>query len=109
VLHTCAAVQLNATAVHKNAYTQTECRNSNDVSEAVKHFNLARRDGEWGSQSLAHMIEIYINPEGENLWDSVAGTSTSATTSTEGLEVAEALLQELKDIVGDNQVQVCVL
>jgi tetratricopeptide repeat protein 21B len=78
------------------------------VSEAVKHFNLARRDGEWGSQSLAHMIEIYINPEGENLWDSAAGTS-SATTSTEGLEVAEALLQELKDIVGDNQVQVCAV
>jgi hypothetical protein len=102
-------LQLCNSSLQPRIHSKHTNRNSNDVSEAVKHFNLARRDGAWGALSLAHMIEIYINPEGENLWDSsVSGTSTSATTtSTEGMEVAEALLQELKDIVGDNQVQVC--
>ena len=31
-------------------------RATNDVHNAVKHFNLARRDGQWGAPSLMNMV-----------------------------------------------------
>mgnify|MGYP001978002552 FL=1 len=41
------------------------CRYTNDVVEAVKFFNLARRDGKWGVLALINMIELYLNPDNE--------------------------------------------
>jgi len=41
------------------------CRYTNDVVEAVKFFNLARRDGKWGILALINMIELYLNPDNE--------------------------------------------
>jgi hypothetical protein len=34
-----------------------------------KKMNQARKDGEWGSRSICHMIEIYLDPNqlGEEL------------------------------------------
>jgi len=40
-------------------------RYANNLSDAVKYFNLARKDGEWASRSLENMIELYVDPEGE--------------------------------------------
>ncbi|XP_075147410.1 tetratricopeptide repeat protein 21B-like [Haematobia irritans] len=32
---------------------------------ALRNFNAARRDGEWGPQAIFNMIEICINPDGD--------------------------------------------
>ena len=51
------------------------CRYSNDVGEAVKYFNLARRDGKWGVFSLINMIELYLNPDNETQYNAVLKAS----------------------------------
>jgi tetratricopeptide repeat protein 21B len=40
-----------------------------NFSEALEELNQARKDGEWGSRSICHMIEIYLDPNqlGEEL------------------------------------------
>jgi len=68
-------------------------RYSNHVMDSVKHFNLARRDGEWGRKALESMIEIYINPDGANLWEEGEGGGEG---NSENVRVAEKLLKELE-------------
>lgn len=74
-------------------------RFKNSVFEAIEEFNLARRDPEWGERSLINMIEIYLNPDNENFWDSSDSGSSdmSANTKeqTENIRIANTLLDEL--------------
>ncbi len=35
-------------------------RYTNDPRDAVRCFNLARKDGRWGSQSILHMVEVSV-------------------------------------------------
>ena len=44
-------------------------RAQNNPRLALRHLNMARRDGEFGEEALTHMIEIYLNPENETNWD----------------------------------------
>ena len=44
----------------------------NDPRAALKAFNMARRDPEWGELAVQNMVEIYLNPEHETNWDEVA-------------------------------------
>ena len=72
----------------------------NDVHEAVKHFNFARRDGEWGRDALANMIQIYRNPNNEDMWDQANGDEVS-DGHHEALKIAESLLEELRSMLGE--------
>lgn len=65
-------------------------RYSNNVHAAVTNFNKARRDGEWGKDAITHMVEIYLNPDNENMWEEVEGQDTS-----DAVRVAEKLMREL--------------
>lgn len=56
-------------------------RYRNDIIGAINHFNLARRDGHWGIEALANMIELYLYPDNEILLDTIAGTSRCTETS----------------------------
>lgn len=38
------------------------------MAEALTEFNLARKDSRWASQALLHMVELYLNPEGDAMW-----------------------------------------
>jgi tetratricopeptide repeat protein 21B len=67
-------------------------RYSNRLHEAVTFFNKARRDHEWGNEALYHMIQIYLNPNNENVWDDPEGDLDNGGDS---LKVAEELLREL--------------
>lgn len=72
-------------------------RYKNQVREAIEEFNLARRDPEWGERALLNMIEIYLNPDNENLWeasDSSDGCSNSKE-QMENIRIANTLLDEL--------------
>lgn len=42
---------------------------SGNPNAALRHFNNARQDVEWGQQAIYNMIEICLNPEDEMLGD----------------------------------------
>ena len=39
------------------------CRYSGDPNAAIKCFNMARKDSEFGSQATYALIEICLNPD----------------------------------------------
>lgn len=49
----------------------------------------------WGTQALEHLVEIYISPNGDHLWE-VASTAPSGGGMAESLGVAKHFLSELK-------------
>jgi tetratricopeptide repeat protein 21B len=40
-------------------------RYASNVTEAIKYFNLARKDGEWACRALENLVELYLNPDNE--------------------------------------------
>lgn len=42
-------------------------RYTGDANTALKHFNMARRDSEWGDKALECMIEICLNPDNNTI------------------------------------------
>lgn len=96
------------------------CRYTNDVIQAIQHFNLSRKDikSKYGESSLIHMIELYLNPDQDGIWAAAyddAGTSSKESshpmentmknddTSSENIRVAEMLLQELRPLCRDTR------
>ncbi|CAK4097343.1 unnamed protein product [Aphanomyces euteiches] len=67
-------------------------RFQNNIHDAIEEFNFARKDGEWGQRALIHMIEIYINPDSENMWDN---PDNATKEQNENIRIAHALLDEL--------------
>ncbi|KAK7872002.1 hypothetical protein R5R35_004518 [Gryllus longicercus] len=72
---------------------------SGNTNEALRQFNNARRDQEWGQQAIYNMIEICLNPDDETL-----GSEAFPDTDDEfmrdsremALRTAERLLKELR-------------
>lgn len=71
---------------------------SGNSNSALRQFNAARRDPEWGQQAIYNMIEICLNPDDETLGsDSVEGEDEEFQSSREMvLRMAERLLKELQ-------------
>lgn len=67
----------------------------NDPREANNCFNQARKDPEWGKMSLYSMIEIYLNPDNNDLFQE---ETEAKGDSSEGIANAEILLKELAAI-----------
>eukprot|EP00002_Diphylleia_rotans_P017871 TRINITY_DN3468_c0_g1_i2.p1 TRINITY_DN3468_c0_g1~~TRINITY_DN3468_c0_g1_i2.p1 ORF type:complete len:725 (-),score=154.22 TRINITY_DN3468_c0_g1_i2:184-2358(-) len=67
-------------------------RYSNSMSEALACFNQARKNGEFGERALRHMIEIYLNPEGDIVWEE---STDGRPDYQESLKSVEKLLREL--------------
>ncbi|KAJ1551311.1 Tetratricopeptide repeat protein 21B, partial [Cladochytrium tenue] len=61
------------------------CRYTNNPNEALREFNLCRRDPEWGEEAIGHMIEIFLNPDNDTLGgdalESVTDSSQDAATA----------------------------
>lgn len=66
----------------------------NNINEALAEFNLARRDAEWGKEAVMHMVEIYLNPDNENMWDD----TEVGTQQGENIRIASKLLSELPNV-----------
>lgn len=67
--------------------------------QALSEFNFARKDNEWGRQSLLNMIEIYLNPDNLDLFKENVNAETSQTyakDASEQLDSAEKLIGELR-------------
>lgn len=66
---------------------------------ALRLFNNARRDSEWGQKAICHMIEICLNPDNDLPNENVADSSDETETresKTMALRTADRLLRELK-------------
>mmetsp|Transcript_5094 Transcript_5094/g.20330 ORF Transcript_5094/g.20330 Transcript_5094/m.20330 type:complete len:1383 (-) Transcript_5094:148-4296(-) len=72
-------------------------RYANDPGHAVKHFNLARKDGVWGERALEAMIQVYLNPGNGNMWDGGSGNEAAGETN----RIISQLLQEWRDMECD--------
>jgi hypothetical protein len=72
-------------------------RCAHDPAKAVRAFNLARRDGEWGFNAVSSMVEIYLGVGvGGTLSDLVLAAEGGGVAPSvfESISVAEALMQE---------------
>ncbi|XP_063227668.1 tetratricopeptide repeat protein 21B-like [Bacillus rossius redtenbacheri] len=69
-----------------------------NLNQALREFNGARRDAEWGQQAVYNMIEICLNPDDDVLGDSAASEDDEEFHGSRemALRTAERLLSELK-------------
>ncbi|KAJ3065894.1 Tetratricopeptide repeat protein 21B [Podochytrium sp. JEL0797] len=77
-------------------------RYTNSPNEALKEFNYARRDSEWGTESLYNMIEIFLNPDNDTMGGDVleaaadsSGSGDQSDADILALMTADKLLKEL--------------
>ncbi|XP_068157433.1 tetratricopeptide repeat protein 21B-like [Drosophila tropicalis] len=71
-----------------------------NANAALRYFNVARRDHEWGQQAIFNMIEICINPDGDipngnDLLD-VGDSGDFIESRAIALRTAERLLKDLR-------------
>lgn len=78
-------------------------RYTNDVIKAVTEFNRCRADSVWGASSLVHMIELYLNPDQDGVWEERESGSVIGEEVAENISVAERLLRELRPISKDKK------
>ena len=45
-----------------------ERRHSGETQEALGHLNRCRADHEWGADAAYEMVDIYISPENQSMW-----------------------------------------
>ena len=80
-------------------------RFTNNSAEALKLFNQGRlpKDGPYGEKCLVAMIEIFILPDNENLWEDAGGGDDKdkdkgpRESALENLRNAETLIREVRD------------
>ncbi|XP_045686795.1 tetratricopeptide repeat protein 21B [Phyllostomus hastatus] len=88
-----------------------------EPNDALRHFNKARKDSEWGQNALYNMIEICLNPDNETVGGEVfenldgdLGNSTEKQESVQlAVRTAEKLLKELKPQTVEGHIQLRVL
>ena len=82
---------------------------SGNPNNALKLFNKARRDNEWGQRSIYNMIEICLNPDNQTLGGEVFESvdsdvhAESRDSQEMALRTADKLLKELKPKGGQQQ------
>nr|DBA19793.1 TPA: hypothetical protein GDO54_015570 [Pyxicephalus adspersus] len=75
-----------------------------EANDALRHFNKARKDSDWGQKAIYNMIEICLNPDndtvGGEVFDNLDGDMGNSTEKQESVQLAvrtaEKLLKELK-------------
>ncbi|KAM5280322.1 tetratricopeptide repeat protein 21B [Ctenodactylus gundi] len=88
-----------------------------EPNDALRHFNKARKDSDWGQNALYNMIEICLNPDNETIGGEVfenldgdLGNSTEKQESVQlAVRTAEKLLKELKPQTLQGHVQLRIL
>ena len=83
---------------------------SGNPNNALKLFNKARRDNEWGQRAIYNMIEICLNPDnqmlGGEVFESVDSDvhAESRDSQEMALRTADKLLKELKPKAGQQTI-----
>lgn len=86
-------------------------------NDALRHFNKARKDSDWGQNALYNMIEICLNPDNETIggevFENLDGDLGSLTEKQESVQLAvqtaEKLLKELKPQTVQGRLQLRVM
>uniref|UniRef100_A0A8C8SD14 Tetratricopeptide repeat domain 21B n=1 Tax=Pelusios castaneus TaxID=367368 RepID=A0A8C8SD14_9SAUR len=88
-----------------------------EPNDALRHFNRARKDNDWGQNAVYNMIEICLNPDNETVGGEVfenldgdIGNSTEKQESVQlAVRTAEKLLKELKPQTIQGHVQLRIM
>uniref|UniRef100_A0A669Q528 Tetratricopeptide repeat protein 21B n=1 Tax=Phasianus colchicus TaxID=9054 RepID=A0A669Q528_PHACC len=88
-----------------------------EPNDALRHFNKARKDNDWGQNAVYNMIEICLNPDNETIGgevfenlDADIGNSTEKQESVQlAVRTAENLLKELKPQTIQGHIQLRIM
>ncbi|XP_038145708.1 tetratricopeptide repeat protein 21B [Cyprinodon tularosa] len=88
-----------------------------EANDALRHFNKARKDNDWGQNALYNMIEILLNPDNETIggevFENLDGEISNSTEKQESeqlaVRTAEKLLKEIKPQTPGGHVQLRIL
>uniref|UniRef100_A0A8D0FX90 Tetratricopeptide repeat protein 21B n=1 Tax=Strix occidentalis caurina TaxID=311401 RepID=A0A8D0FX90_STROC len=88
-----------------------------EPNDALRHFNKARKDSDWGQNAVYNMIEICLNPDNETVGgevfenlDADTGNSTEKQESVQlAVRTAENLLKELKPQTIQGHIQLRIM
>uniref|UniRef100_A0A8D0L119 Tetratricopeptide repeat domain 21B n=1 Tax=Sphenodon punctatus TaxID=8508 RepID=A0A8D0L119_SPHPU len=88
-----------------------------EPNDALRHFNKARKDSDWGQNAVYNMIEICLNPDNETVggevFENLDGDMGNSTEKQESVQLAvrtaEKLLKELKPQTVQGHIQLLVL
>ncbi|XP_056653199.1 tetratricopeptide repeat protein 21B isoform X3 [Monodelphis domestica] len=88
-----------------------------EPNDALRHFNKARKDSDWGQNAIYNMIEICLNPDNETVGGEVfenldgdLGNSTEKQESVQlAVRTAEKLLKELKPQTVQGHIQLRIM
>ncbi|ETE72338.1 Tetratricopeptide repeat protein 21B, partial [Ophiophagus hannah] len=88
-----------------------------EPNDALRHFNKARKDNDWGQNAVYNMIEICLNPDNETIggevFEHLDGDIDGFTEKQESVQLAvrtaEKLLKELKPQTAQGHVQLGIM
>ncbi|XP_072435599.1 tetratricopeptide repeat protein 21B isoform X3 [Chiloscyllium punctatum] len=88
-----------------------------EPNDALRHFNKARKDSDWGQNAIYNMIEICMNPDndtiGGEVFENLDGDMRNSTEKQESEQLAvmtaEKLLKELKPQTIQGHVQLRIM
>ncbi|XP_073097695.1 tetratricopeptide repeat protein 21B isoform X1 [Manis javanica] len=88
-----------------------------EPNDALRHFNKARKDSDWGQNALYNMIEICLNPDNETVggevFENLEGDLGNSPEKQESVQLAvrtaEKLLKELKPQTVEGHVQLRIM
>uniref|UniRef100_A0A8C6VC71 Tetratricopeptide repeat protein 21B n=1 Tax=Naja naja TaxID=35670 RepID=A0A8C6VC71_NAJNA len=88
-----------------------------EPNDALRHFNKARKDNDWGQNAVYNMIEICLNPDNETIggevFEHLDGDIDGSTEKQESVQLAvrtaEKLLKELKPQTAQGHVQLGIM
>ncbi|XP_061925819.1 tetratricopeptide repeat protein 21B [Entelurus aequoreus] len=88
-----------------------------EPNAALRHFNQARKDNDWGQNAIYNMIEIYINPDNDtmggeafaNLDGDIGNSTEKQETEQVAVRTAERLVKEIKPQTPAGHVQLRIL
>uniref|UniRef100_A0A670IZN8 Tetratricopeptide repeat domain 21A n=1 Tax=Podarcis muralis TaxID=64176 RepID=A0A670IZN8_PODMU len=88
------------------------CWHMMQPNQALKFFNKARKDSDWGQKALGHMIQICLNPDNDiignrNCFLLASNLKEKKESEQHGIRTAEKLLKEFypHSQEGQNQVE----
>uniref|UniRef100_A0A8C0G591 Tetratricopeptide repeat protein 21B n=1 Tax=Chelonoidis abingdonii TaxID=106734 RepID=A0A8C0G591_CHEAB len=88
-----------------------------EPNDALRHFNRARKDSDWGQNAVYNMIEICLNPDNETVggevFENLDGDIGNSTEKQESMQLAvrtaEKLLKELKPQTIQGHIQLRIM
>uniref|UniRef100_A0A663ER50 Tetratricopeptide repeat domain 21B n=1 Tax=Aquila chrysaetos chrysaetos TaxID=223781 RepID=A0A663ER50_AQUCH len=88
-----------------------------EPNDALRHFNKARKDSDWGQNAVYNMIEICLNPDNETVggevFENLDADISNSTEKQESVQLAvrtaENLLKELKPQTIQGHIQLRIM